>query len=178
MTGGQPDRFLKYVRVGYPSLETERSITDLALVDALDDTCQRRIEGPILSLNKTDLSMGLPERHTKHLTYADYAPRGDEQHRELIDGLAYAMAPEPSVAHQVVAFALGRQIADALEGAPCRVLLAPIDVWLAKQAEADDLVDTVVQPDVFETRGETTCLTLPQVRIDWAREIDRATPVH
>lgn len=32
------------------------------------------------------------------------------------------------------------------------------------------------RPDVFETSGETTCLTLPQVRVDWVRVIDPATP--
>lgn len=195
--------------------------------------------------------MGLPKRSADHFTYGDYARWNDDQRWELIDGVAYAMAPAPSVAHQSVVFALGRQIADALEGAPCRVLLAPIDVRLPKGNEADDAVDTVVQPDllvvgdaakvdakgirgapdwiievmtphtashdqvikrdlyeragvleywlvhpidhvviiyrieqdgrygrpdVFETSGETACLTLPQVVIDWSRVIDPTTP--
>lgn len=161
--------------------------------------------------------MGLFKHNTQHFSYADYARRGDEQRWELIDGQACAMAPAPSVAHQAVAFALGRQIADALEGAPCRVLLAPIDARLPKNTQTNGLIDTAIQSDlllvcdpvtvdakgirgapdwiievlsprtarhdqivkrdVFETSGETTCLTLPQVGIDWARVIDPATPV-
>lgn len=196
--------------------------------------------------------MGLPKRSTEHFNYGDYAGWSDDQRWELIDGQAYAMSPAPSVAHQETAGRIYRQIADALEGTPCRVLLAPIDVRLPKQAEADDAVDTVVQPDllvvcdpqkvdakgirgapdwivevlsprtashdqivkrdlyeragvpeywlvhpidhvliiyrldetgrygrpdVFETIGETACLTMPKVLIDWSRVIDPATPI-
>ena len=42
-----------------------------------------------------------------------------------------------------------RQIATALKGKPCRACVAPLDVRLPKSTEADDKVDTVVQPDVF-----------------------------
>jgi hypothetical protein len=44
---------------------------------------------------------------------------------------------------------LYRQVANALEDKPCRVYVAPFDVRLPKATEEDDLVDTVVQPDVF-----------------------------
>src|ERR1700733_14818328 len=44
---------------------------------------------------------------------------------------------------------LHRQIANALEGKPCRVCIAPLDVRLPKSTEEDDQVDTVVQPDVL-----------------------------
>jgi Uma2 family endonuclease len=93
--------------------------------------------------------MGLARRDDRHHTYADYCLWADETRYELIDGFAYAMAPAPSVAHQELVLALGRQIADALDGSACRAFVAPIDVRLPKRDENDDLVDTVVQPDVL-----------------------------
>ena len=60
------------------------------------------------------------------------------------------MAPSPSVDHQTVAFEVGRRVGNALEGHPCRVLVAPVDVLLPHGREADEEVDTVVQPDVLE----------------------------
>ncbi|MGH8590303.1 MAG: Uma2 family endonuclease, partial [Gammaproteobacteria bacterium] len=42
-----------------------------------------------------------------------------------------------------------RQIANALEGKPCRVFIAPVDVCLPKADEADEAIETVVQPDVL-----------------------------
>jgi Uma2 family endonuclease len=65
------------------------------------------------------------------------------------------MAPAPSVDHQTLAFEVGRQLGNALEGRPCRVLLAPVDVLLVRANDsqglhqADDEADTVVQPDVL-----------------------------
>ena len=41
------------------------------------------------------------------------------------------------------------QARQALEGKPCRVFIAPVDVRLPKRDEADQQVDTVVQPDVL-----------------------------
>lgn len=58
------------------------------------------------------------------------------------------MAPAPSPRHQEWVGEVFRQIADALEGKPCRVYLAPFDVRLPRDDEADDNIDTVVQPDL------------------------------
>jgi Uma2 family endonuclease len=85
--------------------------------------------------------------HQQH-TYRDYCAWPDEVRYELIDGHAYAMSPAPSRQHQELVFEIGRQIADALEGSGCRVYLAPFDVRLPRADEADDDVDTVVQPDL------------------------------
>jgi Uma2 family endonuclease len=92
--------------------------------------------------------MGLPQRDLELHTYADYITWPDEMHYELIDGCAYAMGPAPVRRHQEVAFELARQIADALEGSPCRPYIAPFDVRLPRTNETDELVDTVVQPDI------------------------------
>ncbi len=92
--------------------------------------------------------MGLPLRHPEErYTYSDYASWPEDTRYELIDGVAYAMAG-PNRRHQEIVLELGRQLANALEGHPCRVYIAPFDVRLPKADEADDRVDTVVQPDL------------------------------
>lgn len=92
--------------------------------------------------------MGLPQRDLEFHTYAEYAAWPDDVRYELIDGIAYAMGPAPTRRHQEVALELARQIADALEGSPCRPYIAPFDVRLPRADEADDRIATVVQPDI------------------------------
>ena len=92
--------------------------------------------------------MGLPQRDLECHTYAEYAAWPDDVRYELIDGIAYAMGPAPARRHQEVAGEMFRQIADALEGSPCRPYIAPFDVRLPRAGEADDKIDTVVQPDI------------------------------
>ena len=92
--------------------------------------------------------MGLPKRDLERHTYADYASWPEQIRYELIDGIAYAMGPAPARRHQEVAGEIFRQIADALEGSLCRPYMAPFDVRLPRAGEADDAVDTVVQPDI------------------------------
>lgn len=92
--------------------------------------------------------MGLPQRDQEFHTYADYRAWPEDVRYELIDGLAYAMGPAPTRRHQEVAFELARVIAAALDGSPCRPYIAPFDVRLPRGDEADDAVDTVVQPDI------------------------------
>ncbi len=58
------------------------------------------------------------------------------------------MAPAPSRRHQEVLGELFRQVANALEGHSCRAFIAFFDVRLPRAGEADDEVDTVVQPDL------------------------------
>lgn len=93
--------------------------------------------------------MGYALRDQRRYTYADYRHWPEDVRYELIDGAAYLMAPAPSVDHQTLAFEVGRQLGNALEGHPCRVLLAPVDVLLGRRGSAADEVDTVVQPDVL-----------------------------
>ena len=96
-----------------------------------------------------DRLMGLPRRDGARHTYADYRRWPDDVRCELIAGEVYAMAPAPSIRHQEMVLALVRQIADALEGGPCRPFVAPVDVRLPLAGEANDDVDTVVQPDIL-----------------------------
>lgn len=94
--------------------------------------------------------MALPLRDTRHHTYADYLTWRDDQRNELIDGIAYVREPPaPSRSHQEIVGDLYLQVRLALEGKRCRAYVAPFDVRLPKAGEADDQIDTVVQPDVL-----------------------------
>ena len=94
--------------------------------------------------------MTVLQRDTHYHTYADYLTWSRDYGDELINGTAYVREPpSPSWLHQGVVVELSRQIANALEGKPCRVRVAPLDVRLPKSTEGDDEVDTVVQPDVL-----------------------------
>lgn len=99
--------------------------------------------------------MGLARRDTAYHTYGDYLDWPEDVRYELIGGLAYLLAPAPTVRHQEIAGEIFRQIANALEGKPCRVLIAPVDVLLPKTDEADARVDTVVQPDLLVVCDES-----------------------
>lgn len=82
-------------------------------------------------------------------TYGDYLSWPNDVRYELIDGEAYLMAPAPDLAHQDVAGEIYFQARQALQGKSCRAFIAPVDVRLPKAQEADDTIDTVVQPDVL-----------------------------
>jgi Uma2 family endonuclease len=93
--------------------------------------------------------MALPKTSDRRFTYADYRQWSGDERWELIDGEAYAMAPAPTISHQTLAGQLFRQIDEALDGIPCRALIAPVDVLLPAPDEADDHAATVVQPDIL-----------------------------
>jgi Uma2 family endonuclease len=124
--------------------------------------------------------MGLPLRDSRHHSYGEYLSWPEDVRYELIDGEAYLMAPAPSVDHQRLVGDLFRQIADALDGHRCEVFVAPFDVRLPRGDEADEAVDTVVQPDLtvvcdpekIDRRG---CRGAP----DWVVEVlSPATAAH
>ena len=93
--------------------------------------------------------MALPKASDRRFTYADYRQWTGDERWELIDGQAYAMAPATTISHQTLVLSIAKQIDDALEGAPCRALIAPVDVLLPAPDEADDHAGTVVQPDIL-----------------------------
>ncbi|ANX03277.1 Uma2 family endonuclease [Immundisolibacter cernigliae] len=99
--------------------------------------------------------MGLPLRDQHLHTYGEYLSWPDELRYELIDGRAYAMSPVSMRQHQAIVGELFSQIANALQGHPCQAYVAPFDVRLPRGNEADEAIDTVVQPDiaVFCDRG-------------------------
>lgn len=94
--------------------------------------------------------MTVLKRDTRSHTYADYLLWSNSYGDELIDGTAYVREPPaPSWSHQGVVVELSRQIATALKGKPWKVRVAPLDVRLPKAIEADEQIDTVVQPDIL-----------------------------
>jgi Uma2 family endonuclease len=93
--------------------------------------------------------MGLTLKDREYHTYGDYLGWPEDVRYELVEGVAYLMAPAPDLAHQDVAGEIFYQVRRALEGKSCRPFIAPVDVRLPNSDEADKAVDTVVQPDVF-----------------------------
>jgi len=81
--------------------------------------------------------------------YGDYLLWQDDARWELIDGIAYAMAPAPALSHQEIVLGIASQALNAVAGSPCRVLIAPLDVRLPKPGQDGQQCDTVVQPDVL-----------------------------
>ena len=90
------------------------------------------------------LALKLEER----FTYGDYVSWKDDERWELIDGVPYNMSPAPGAAHQSILMDLGKQFAVYLTGKQCKIFPAPYDVRLPEADENDDLVETVVQPDL------------------------------
>lgn len=96
-----------------------------------------------------------PQNRQRRYTYGDYLTWSDDVRYELIDGVAYMMTPAPTLDHQDIAGEIYRQLANALEGKPCRPYIAPVDVRLPKGDEADEAIDTVVQPNVIAVCDES-----------------------
>jgi Uma2 family endonuclease len=114
------------------------------------------------------MHMANAQKKSTALTYADYTKFPDDERWELIDGVAYTMSPAPNWRHQEIVLEIATQLHTQLRGKPCRAAVAPLDVRLPKASEADELIDTVVQPDVLvvcdpsriDTRGVRGAPTL------------------
>src|SRR5690348_6745710 len=95
-------------------------------------------------------AMSFIKCNTPHVTYGDYLKWPADRWGELINGVAYVREPPaPARVHQEWVGELYLQVRIALEGRTCRAYVSPFDVRLPKSNERDELVDTVVQPDVF-----------------------------
>ena len=79
-------------------------------------------------------------------TYADYLTWEGPERYELINGQSYMMA-SPSVVHQAILVELTLQFGNWLQGKPCKVFPAPLDVRLFPKSDKSD--ETVVQPDLL-----------------------------
>ena len=94
--------------------------------------------------------MSLPQRDALRHTFGEYLTWSDVGRADLINGIAYVREPPaPSRTHQEFGGELYFQIRLAIEGKAFRAYIAPFDVRLPHSAEADEQVDTVVQPDVL-----------------------------
>jgi len=92
--------------------------------------------------------MARPKPIERTYTYADYLRFPTGERWELLDGIAYAMSPAPTPDHQRCVLGIASQLGDQLKGKRCEAFIAPLDVLLPAQEEADDAVATVVQPDI------------------------------
>lgn len=109
--------------------------------------------------------------------YADYRTSPGDLRWKLVDGIACAMAPAPLRIHQEIHREGYRQAANALKGKPCRFFIAPFDIRLAHSNEANDGIETVVQPNLvaicdrnkFDERG---CRGAP----DWVAVAEILSP--
>jgi len=88
-------------------------------------------------------------------TYGDYVQWQGDDRWELIDGIAFDMSPAPSRLHQDVVFGVGRQLADQVEGSPCSVYLAPFDVRLPEEDEADDKPKQAIKSSKIKSSKKT-----------------------
>lgn len=91
--------------------------------------------------------MALPATQ-EHFTFGAYRTWPGDERWELIDGIRYDISAVPDWPHQSLVATLMVAIFNHLKGSRCRLFPGPLDVLLPKGDEADDLVDTVVQPDV------------------------------
>lgn len=87
-------------------------------------------------------------KEKRRYTIEDYRSWPDDERWELIDGIPYPMSPAPRVSHQDRVGTLFRKLGNFLEGKPCKVYIAPLDVYLKNEGSVDD-EQTVVQPDIL-----------------------------
>lgn len=85
--------------------------------------------------------MSSPETQPRRrYTWSDYQTWDDDKRWEIIGGEAFLMA-SPTSRHQHVTGELFRQMANHLNGKPCKVFISPLDVVLSEE--------DVLQPDVL-----------------------------
>lgn len=80
-------------------------------------------------------------------TFADYNRWPENERWELFDGVPCAMAT-PQRIHQEIVVQMSSQIVQYVRDKPCRSYVAPFSVRLPRRDEADDKIDTVVEPDL------------------------------
>ena len=112
-----------------------------------------------------------PVKKEGSFTYADYLTWPEEERWELIEGQAQDMTPAPSTRHQRILRRLLVQMDPLLEGGPCEVLAAPLDVRLPEEETVDDAIRSVVQPDLLVVCGtqkldRAGCLGAPDLVVE------------
>lgn len=104
--------------------------------------------------------MSLAVKIEETYTYKDYQSWSDDERWELINGVPYAMSPAPTRWHQEYVGFLFNELYNYLSDKPCEVFVAPLDVRLPEiendsSNSDDDMVDTVVQPDILVVCDES-----------------------
>ncbi len=122
--------------------------------------------------------METPPTGACRYTYGDYRRWCDEVRCELMNGEVWRHPHSPGIAHQDIVGSLYCQLRNALGDKPDEVLISPVDVRLPRGDEADDDIDTVVQPDVVLV-CDPTKIDRRGVREYWlVHPTDRTLTVH
>lgn len=89
-------------------------------------------------------SVFMPLLKEEKYTVEDIYNLPEGERAELIDGKIYFMAPAPKLEHQIISSFLHVEIGSYIKskGGPCKVLAAPVAVFL------DDDDSTYVEPDI------------------------------
>lgn len=108
---------------------------------------------------------------SKSYTYADYLKWELDERLELIKGQIFRMSPAPNVRHQRISGHIFREISWFLKKQPCQVFAAPFDVRLSRKGKKDNLIDTVVQPDICvicdpSKLDERGCMGAPDIVVE------------
>lgn len=117
--------------------------------------------------------MSVTQRDALHHTYGEYLTWREGNFAELINGTAYVREPPaPSRFHQELVGEIYLQVRLALEGKAFGIYVAPFDVRLPRYGESDEVIDTVVQPDVLVV-GDLSKLDEQGMRgaPDWVAEV-------
>lgn len=104
-------------------------------------------------------------------SYADYLTWKFQERVELIKGKIFRMSPAPRVRHQRVSAFVQYQLYHFLVGKRCDVFSAPFDVRLTKKNKKNELVKTVVQPDLCvicdeKKLDEFGCIGAPDIVVE------------
>jgi Uma2 family endonuclease len=107
----------------------------------------------------------------REYTYGDYLTWEDDRRYEIIDGLVYNMSPAPYRRHQEVLLELAYQIKQYLTDKICKIYVAPFDVRIPENKEADGDIKTVVQADLvvvcdLKKLNERGCRGAPDLVIE------------
>ncbi len=81
------------------------------------------------------------------------------------------MSPAPKRVHQEVSAFISNKVFNFLEGKNCKVYVAPFDVRLTKKNKKDELITTVVQPDIciicdLEKLDDKGCIGAPDIIVE------------
>ncbi len=92
------------------------------------------------------MSFPLIKRESEY-TYEDYLKWPDNERCELINGIAYDIAPAPSRIHQKISRELLTIFNTFLSGKKCEVYNAPFDVRLPESNESDTVMVFMLEQD-------------------------------
>ena len=117
--------------------------------------------------------MAVTQRDALHHSYGEYLTWSEGNFAELINGRAYVREPpKPSRFHQEFVGEICHQLRMALAGRAFGIYVVPFEVRLPTNEESDELIETVVQPDVL-LAGDLSKLDGRGMRgaPDWVAEV-------